>query len=229
MPDSPPTDGPAADARGAKIVLLSSDADLAETLEAALAPEGHSLVRVERREQLLAILEGGTVDMAMLDLASPEAPAGGEMRAVHKAAGAAIIVCLADDAAKARADEALKLGATRCLARPPAKDELVSEVRRLLEVEVHRRELAACEDGSAACALRKPVRDGRNRARARRRITIAAVAVIVAALVAVPVVIAMMRSASRASAEAKDKLDAIDRIEGYLERDERRELESRGR
>lgn len=228
MPDSPPTDGPEADARGAKIVLLSSDARLAATLDGALGPEGHSLVRVERLEQLRAILEGGTVDMAMIDLASPEAPAGGTMRAVHKAAAGAIIVCLADDAAKARADEALKLGATRCFARPPAKEELVSEVRRLLEVEAHRRELAACEEGAAACALRKPVRE-RDHSRARRRITVAAVAVIVAALVAVPVIIFMMGSASRATTEAKNKLDAIERIEGYLERDERRELESRSR
>jgi hypothetical protein len=39
----------------------------------------------------------------------------------------------------------------------------------------------------------------------------------------------MMGSASRATTEAKNKLDAIERIEGYLERDERRELESRSR
>jgi flagellar basal body-associated protein FliL len=58
---------------------------------------------------------------------------------------------------------------------------------------------------------------------------VAAVAVIVAALVAVPVIIFMMGSASRATTEAKNKLDAIERIEGYLERDERRELESRSR
>ncbi|MHC5053575.1 MAG: hypothetical protein ACYTKD_02530 [Planctomycetota bacterium] len=232
MTGSPSTEGGAGETRGAKIVLLSDDPRLAGSLEAALTPEGHSIVRVERMDQVLAVLEGGTVDMAMIDLASPAAPAGGEMHAVHRAAGAAIIVCLADDDAKARAEEALRSGATRCLARPPAGDELVREVSRLLEVEAHRRALAACEEGAAACVLRKPVH-GRDRVRARRRIAIAAalviVAALVAALVAVPVVMAVIWSASRATEEAKGKLDAVERIEGYLQRDEQRELESRGR
>lgn len=228
MPESRATEGGGRETRGAKIVLLSDDAGLAASVETALGPEGHSVVRVERLEQILAILAGGTVDMAMIDLASPAAQGADAMHAVHGAAGAAIIVCLADDATKARAEVALRSGATRCLARPPAKDELVDEVSRLLEVKAHRKELAACEEGATACALRKPVQ-GRDRVRARRRITIAAVVVIVAALVAVPVVMAVMRSASRATEEAKDKLDAVDRIEGYLKRDEQRELESRGR
>jgi DNA-binding response OmpR family regulator len=214
--------------QGAKIVLLSSDAGLAATLEDALVPEGHSLVRVERRDQLLAILEGGTVDVAMIDLASPATPLSGEMHAFHKAAGAAIIVCLSDDCAKARAEMALKSGATKCLSRPPAKRELVAEVRELLEIETHRKELAACEDGAAACPLRKHVHE-RNHSRVRKRIMVAAVAVIIAALVAVPIVLAIMRSAANTAREADRKLDHIEEIRGYLQRDEQRELESRRR
>ncbi len=224
---SPAGDGPHERAH-AKIVLLTGDAGLSESLDQILGPEGHSLVRVERLEQVLAILERGTVDIAMIDLSSPELTGRDDIHAIHRAAGATVVVCLADDAARTRADEALKSGATRCLARPPARVELLSEIGRLLEVEAHRRDLAACEEGKAECVLRKPA-PARDSRRARRRIVIAAVAVIIAALVAVPVVIAIMRSASRVAEEAKEKLDTVESIKGYLQRDEQRELESRGR
>ena len=57
----------------------------------------------------------------------------------------------------------------------------------------------------------------------------AAIVIIVAALVAIPTIMAMMHSAADTAREADKKLDSIEEIRGYLQRDEQREIESRQR
>ncbi len=103
--------------------------------------------------------------------------------------------------------------------RPAATDE-------------HRRRLEECEQGVRECALRKPVAP-RDRKRLRRRMLLLAVGVLIAAAVAVPVILAVARSAAERAGAGIDKvdrtLDSIQRAEGYLQRDEQRELESTGR
>jgi len=225
---SPSSEEPRPEEHGAKIVLLSADAGLAASLESVLTPEGHSLVRLDRHEQVLAVLDGGTVDMAMIDLAAASAPSVAGMQALHKAADAAIIVCLSEDPEGAREKDILRSGAVKCLARPPERDELLEEIRRFADLAAHRRGLAACEGGDVECALKKPVHE-RSHGKVRRRIAVAAVAVIIAAILSVPVIMLLMRSAANTAREANKKLDSIDEIKGFLQRDEQRELESRAR
>ncbi|MHC4252704.1 MAG: response regulator, partial [Planctomycetota bacterium] len=219
---------------------------LVASLKLALSLRGNEVVEVASCDAALDVARTHGVDLAIIDLDLDPTPTGHDVRELRRVGRGCLVMCLADAASRGARDEATKAGATAVLARPqvgprqgrtqaarpPEKDDLLREVGRLLMVREHRRGLVACEEGEAACVLKQPVAP-RSRSRFRRAATIAAVVVVALAAVAVPVVLKLWRSAAKVveegGAAARDTAESIQRVEGYLQRDEQRELDAKGR
>lgn len=182
-------------------------------------------------EEAARLAVGRDVGVAIVDLDMLPAPRRHDIDALRRAGEGPGLVCVSSEPDSERARAAVPDGA-KCLRRSPEAAELLAEIDRLVAIGAHRRSLEECERGERECLVTKPVAP-RSRRRYRRLVIFAALGVVLAAAVAVPVLVALYRSASKAAKEGteavKGALDSVPRIEGYLKRDEERELRPRGR
>jgi DNA-binding NtrC family response regulator len=208
------------------VLLVTSDATLRSSVAAAVDGERFSLACADDLAAAIAAGTGRRVDVAIVD-AARTAPQPGLLDELHRATDGCMIICIGERPRDPSAYGTAKETVAAFVGADRVEAELVSQLERVAAIREHRRELEACEEGEKACVITKPVSPRSDRRRRRTTLIVAAIVVVVTA-VAVPVVVSIVRSTSRTVTtgvqKASDTMDAINRVEGYLRRDEEREL-----
>jgi hypothetical protein len=138
-----------------------------------------------------------------------------------------IVACIPAGLPVVRAEQLAELGVVRQLAFPVDPSGFVAEIERLAAIRAHRKKLEDCERGIRDCTLRKPTRE-RGARRHRRLLIVVGLVLAAATAIAVPIIVSTL-TAAKSSVEAGvdaagGTLDAIQRMEGYLQRDEERKV-----
>jgi len=228
---------PGAMERRATVLVADDDDDVREFLRTALASAGHFVEEARSGEEAIEKALACGVDLVLMDLNMPGMGGRDAVKVLRRDLRDCFVICITGEGSARDIAAALGAGATACFRKPFDLDALMAEVRRLDLISAHRRRRnrwealrrRAARAGSIAGRLRAWIRCCQRRHRLRLRWLVAgAVAVVVAAAAAVPVLSAWTMRGARAAASAaesvSDTMDALRRVEGYLERDEAREL-----
>jgi CheY-like chemotaxis protein len=205
------------------VVLVADDDPVVRDLvRASLASKGYVIEEacngLEAVEKVLA----HDIDLVVTDLHMPDMGGVEAIETLKRATRDTFIVSMTGEAGQNEIAAALRAGAVECLRKPFDTRALVDVVGRLDLIAAHRKRL---RDREKLLLNQQPLR----RRRKRALLLAAAALVIVAAAVAVPVLMAAARKADDAAARIRNATDSVNRIEGYLERDEQRELRGHGR
>jgi CheY-like chemotaxis protein len=230
--------GPGADDGPALILIADDDDEVRGLLRGLLVRAGYRVEEARDGEEAVEKALAHDVSLVLMDLNMPRMGGREAIEIMKRASRDCFIVCMTGECTGREVDAALRAGAHSCFRKPFDTAEILAEVKRLETISLHRKRLAERE--RAVAAHRTLL--GRARAFVRsiehsygRRlkwVAAATVAAIVLSAVAVPLVSSFVGRAGRAARNAGGKVDAVldsaSRVEGYLERDEARELR-RGR
>jgi two-component system CAI-1 autoinducer sensor kinase/phosphatase CqsS len=230
------------------VLIADDDAEVRGLLGTILASAGYRVEEARDGEEAVEKALAHDVGIVLTDLNMPRmngqevvsilrrAGTSGHQRSRHegRASRDCFIVCMTGECNKREMDAALRAGAASCFRKPFDTAEILAEVKRLEAISLHRRRLAARERAlTARLSLPERVREfiGSVRHGYGRRlkwVAAAAVAIVALSAVAVPLASSFLGRASRAARNAgrrvDDVLESASRVEGYLQRDEAREL-----
>jgi len=226
--------GGAADSSARKVAVLVADDDehVRGLLRDCLTRQGYQVEEASDGEEAVEKALANDLSLVLMDLNMPRMSGEEAVAALRRASRDCFIICMTGESDQREMDRAVAKGALRCIRKPFDLQELLAELARLDLIAAHRRLLAARERERAA----RPAERARNwlavqerRYGRRFKWMLALAALAVAALAAaVPVAALWLERASAAAASAASKIeqaaDAAARIEGYLQRDEEREL-----
>ena len=212
---------------GKALVLVADDDDAVRgLLRDILAGAGYRVEEARDGEEAVEKALAHDVSLVLMDLNMPRMSGQEATEALHRASRDCFIVCMTGECSKRETDAALRAGALSCFRKPFDPHELLAEVQRLELVSSHRKRLAERERTRTGLFARPAPSRGHGR-RFRRMVIAAATAVLVAA-VAVPIAARWIASAGRAARAAAERIgkavDSAASAEGYLRRDEQREL-----
>lgn len=218
---------PAGRSAGKALVLVADDDDAVRCLlRDILAGAGYRVEEARDGEEAVEKTLAHDVSLVLMDLNMPRMSGQEATQALHKASRDCFIVCMTGECTKRETDAALRAGALSCFRKPFDPHELLAEVERLELVSNHRKRLAERERTRTGLFAR-PARS-RGQRRLFRRMMIAAATAVLVAAAAVPIAAKWIASAGRTTRVTAEKvggaLDTASRIEGYLQRDEAREL-----
>jgi DNA-binding response OmpR family regulator len=137
-----------------RLLIVDDDPDIRLLLRFELAAEGHDIVEAGNGEEALAALEGGSIDLMLLDMMMPILDGWAVLRAIEPATAPPVVVitALASDGDRHVA-ELLELGAIDVIAKPFDPGWLVRLVDAVLlvepeeRVEYRRRRLSRAQRG----------------------------------------------------------------------------------
>jgi len=203
----------------ATVLVADDDGQVRDLLRALLSGAGYAVEEAMNGQEAVEKALAYDIDLIITDLNMPQMSGREAIETLRRATRDTFIICITGEATRKEMDAAVHAGAVKCLRKPFAPQQLLSEVERLDLLAVHRRRLAQRERELLAAA---PLQ---RRGRHKKWLLVATLVVVAAGAIAVPVIIVMMRAAGKAADKVKDATDAIDRVEGYLQRDEQREIE----
>jgi DNA-binding response OmpR family regulator len=219
------------------ILVADDDEGIRGLLNRVLTKAGYDVVLAVDGEEAVEKALANDIDLIMLDLNMPRMDGYQAVTTLKAATRDCFIIVMTGEAGKAELDRATRAGAMSTFRKPFDIDEVTAEVNRLDLIASHRRKLAARErareemhrkwtlaERTQGWLLQQEHRFGR-----RFKLVVAlAVFVALVAGLAVPIVTAWASAAADAARSATDRFDeamgAASRIEGYLQRDEAREL-----
>jgi DNA-binding NtrC family response regulator len=217
--------------KGPAVLIADDDPVVRSLLREALTRSGYLVEEAADGEEALEKALAEDVGLVLMDINMPRMGGLDAITAIRKACPECFAICMTGEVGSAEVDACMKAGAVSFFRKPFDMKRLMAEVGRLDLIAAHRRKLARWEAGAREA-------DAKSRSGAlpgtRRRLKwllVAGVAAAALAAAAVPAVTAWMRSAASATASAagrvNEALDSANRIEGYLQRDEERELRGR--
>ena len=209
------------------VVVLTKSDSFESAVKNALPPAGYRIMRAGTVGRVVELADAG-VDVAIIDGAQESQFDVSAVRSLRDRFSGFMIACAGEDGVGLRQELVAELKAVACPDMSPGTGGLVAEVERLASIRAHRRELEECEQGERDCTLRKP-RLMRSFSRHRRLMLVIAAGVIVVTAIAVPLVVASLRRAKESVESGVDvtneAINAIHRMEGYLQRDEERKTQ----
>ena len=227
-PGSSADDGPA-------LVLIADDDDgVRGLLRGLLKRAGYRVEEARDGEEAVEKALAHDVSLVLMDLNMPRMGGLQAVEILKRASRDCLIVCMTGECTGREMDAALRAGAVSCFRKPFDTAEILAEVERLEAISLHRKQLAERERAAAA----RMTLWGRARAAVRsikhsygRRlkwVAAATVAAVVLSAIAVPLISSFFGRTAHAARNAGRKVDAVldsaSRVEGYLQRDEAREL-----
>ena len=225
-------------ARAATVLVADDDEDVRRLLHRVLSAEGYRVVCAVDGDEAVEKALAHDIDLVVMDLNMPRMSGREAIRALKKASGDCFVIAVTGEAGRAEIDEAARAGAARTFRKPFDVDDFVEEVRRLDLIAAHRRRLAERERAREQMHRGLTLADrtygwyARQQRRFRNRFKLVVAVVLLVALaagLAVPLVAAWTAAAADAARSTADKLNdaagAAARVEGYLQRDEAREIE----
>ena len=226
--DSGAGDGPAL------VLIADDDAEVRGLLETILTSAGYRVEEARDGEEAVEKVLAHDVSLVLMDLNMPRMSGQEAIEGLRRASRDCFIVCITGECTKREMDAALQAGAMSCFRKPFDTAEILAEVKRLEAISLHRKQLAERERARTSRMtlsgwIREVIRSMRH-SYGRRLTWVAAATVAVVALstVAVPVVSSFVGRAATAARNAgrrvDDVLESASRVEGYLQRDEAREL-----
>jgi CheY-like chemotaxis protein len=221
-------------------VLVADDDDgVRDLLREALSRAGYRVEEARDGEEAVEKALAHDTSCVLMDLNMPRMNGRQAVENLRRASQHCFIICITGECSQREIDEALRAGAVSCLRKPFDPEALVAEVERLDLVAVHRRRLEEREHAYSAQRpflerMRTHVRSTKHRyGRRLKWLAAAVVMTVVLSAAAVPVISSFVGATSRAvraaSGRAGEALDSAARVEGYLQRDEARELTRDGR
>ncbi len=228
LPGSDAEDGPS-------LVLIADDDDeVRGLLRRLLTGAGYRVEEARDGEEAVEKALAHDVSLVVMDLNMPRMSGQEAVKVLRRASRDCFIVCMTGECSKREMDAALRAGALSCLRKPFEPAEMLAEVERLDAISLHRRRLAAGERARTARMtlsgrIREFIRSMKHRYGRRLKWAAAAtVATVVLSAVAVPLISSFVGEAAHAARNAgkrvDDVLESASRVEGYLRRDEAREL-----
>jgi len=222
----------------AKILVADDDDCVRDFLHQILSRAGYCVEEATDGEQAVEKALAHDIHIVLMDLNMPRV---GGQRAVEKLSRASrdcFIICITGESTQREMDSALRAGAASCFRKPFEPKALVAEVERLSIIVAHRRRQEQRKRVSSAHMpflerMRARVRSARRRyGRRLKWMTVAVAVAVVLSAATVPLILSVVGAASRAAHAAGERtaeaLEGASRVEGYLRRDEAREL-NRGR
>jgi DNA-binding response OmpR family regulator len=169
------------------------------------------------------------IDLVITDLNMPRMNGQQAVVKLRRASHDCFIICMTGECDNDEIQAVLQAGAVKCFRKPFDVTELLAEVKRLDLIAGHRKRLAKWEiSRTKAYALSDNLALGH---RHYKRTVAAAMVIVALAAASVPVVshwlTAAGETAHAAAASVGSALDSASRVEGYLQRDEARELKNR--
>ncbi len=226
---------------GPSLVLIADDDDEVRVfLRRLLTGAGYRVEEARDGEEAVEKALAHDVSLVLMDLNMPRMSGQEAVKVLRRASRDCFIVCMTGECNKREIDAALSAGALSCFRKPFEPAEILAEVKRLEAILLHRRRLAARRQDRAPCGalcyLRRllgaplvtlgSMRHGYGRR--LKWVAVAAVAAVVLSAVAVPLLSSFAGRAASAARNAGRRVDALfesaSRVEGYLQRDEAREL-----
>jgi len=206
------------------ILVADDDDDFRVLMEKILSTNGYRAeFACDGREAVEKALAHG-FDVVVVDLNMPHMSGHEAVKSIRSTSPDCIIMAVTGECTQQEISEVLRAGAVACLRKPFEVDTFLGEMKRLEAIATHRRRRAE----------RKRAEPGAHLAPARRHscrgvcLALVAVATVVVAAAAVPVLASLVSWAfgvARSASEAvHDAAGSAGRIEGYLQRDEEREL-----
>jgi len=224
--------------RRATVLVADDDDNVREFLRTALASAGYFVEEARSGEEAIEKALACGVDLVLMDLNMPGMGGREAVKALRRDLRDCFVICITGEGSAREIAAALAGGATACFRKPFDLDALMTEVKRLDLISAHRRRRnrweairrQAARAGSISGRLRVWLRCCRRRHRLRLRWLVAgAVVLMIVAAAAVPVLSAWSARGTRAAASAAETvgatMESLRRVEGYLERDEARELQ----
>jgi DNA-binding response OmpR family regulator len=220
---------------GSALVLVADDDDeVRGFLKTVLTGAGYRVEQARDGEEAVEKALAHDVGLILMDLNMPRMGGREAIETVKRASRDCLIVCMTGESTGREMDAALRAGAASCFRKPLDTAEILAEVERLDAISLHRRQLARRDRTAAsrrtllgrARALLRSVKHGYGRR--LKWVAAATVAAIVLSAVAVPLVSSFVGRTAHAARNVGGKVDAVlesaSRVEGYLQRDEAREL-----
>ena len=222
--------GPAKPSAGKPMVLVVDDEEVMRSLlRDVLTRAGYRVEEARDGEEAVEKALAYHIDLVVTDLNMPRMNGRQAVEKLRRASRDCFIICMTGECSNDEIQATLRAGAVKCFRKPFDITALLAEVERLDLLAVHRRRLAKWELSRKESFVHR----GRSAARGRRfrRMAAAAVAIVAISAAAVPVVSHWLAAAGRTARAAAEKagqaLDGASRLEGYLQRDEARELGNR--
>jgi DNA-binding NtrC family response regulator len=225
-------------AEQAKVLVADDDDCVRGFLRDALSRAGYCVEEATDGEEAVVKARAHDINLVLMDLNMPRVGGRQAMEKLSQTSRNCFVICLTGESTQREMDDALRAGAASCFRKPFDLKALIAEVERLSIIVAHRRRQEQRQRAGSAhvpflARMRARVRSARRRYGRRLKWMVAAVVATVALSGAtVPLILSVVGAASRATRSASERageaLESASRVEGYLRRDEAREL-SRGR
>jgi len=212
---------------GRALVLVADDDDAVRILlRDVLTGAGYRVEEARDGEEAVEKALAYHIDLVITDLNMPRMNGRQAVEKLRRASRDCFILCITGECGKEEIDAVLRAGAVKCLRKPFNVTELLAEIERLDLISAHRKRLADWERTRREPFARRD--SSKKSGRRFRRMVAAAVAIVALSAAAVPLVSEWLGAAGRAARAAVEKVaeaaDSVSRVEGYLQRDEAREL-----
>ncbi len=215
------------------VLVADDEPDFRHVVRRVLEGAGYEVEEAADGAEACEKMLASDFALVLLDINMPRMGGIETIREASRMCPGAFFVVITGEATSEEMQEAIRAGAYKCLQKPIDLDRLLAELPRFELIAAQRRRALerrrAREEFMKAHPQWRKVADGlRGRRGSRMRLAaVIALAVLAAAAVGVAVPL-LLRGASSAASAAGEKIrryeGVIDRVEGYLERDEQREL-----
>ena len=213
-------------AERATVLVADDDDGVRDLLREALSRAGYCVEESRDGEEAVEKALAYDIRLVLMDLNMPRMNGRQAVEVLRRASRDCFIVCMTGECGKDEIDAALRAGAVKCLRKPFNVPELLAEIGRLDLISAHRKRLADWERTRTESFARRD--SSKKSGRRFRRMVAAAVAIVALSAAAVPSISTWAASSGRAARGAAEKIgvavDSASRVEGYLQRDEAREL-----
>ena len=231
--------GPARES-GATVLVADDDDGVRDFLRVFLTREGYQVEEARDGEEAVEKALAMGIDLMIVDINMPRMNGIEALKNLRRTLRDCFVICTTGECSQKELNAAMLAGASACLRKPFDLDRLSAEVRRLDLVAAHRRRYAAAEKGRLAAIAGRSLRERfAARLEACRRaygwklkwLIIGAAAGVGLLALSVPSILSWMSAAAERAGTTVEKIesaaDGVSRMEEYLRRDERRELERR--
>ena len=217
-----------------RVLVADDEPEFRHVVSRALERAGYEVEDAADGAEACEKMLASDFALVLMDINMPRMGGIEAIKEASRVCPGAFFVVITGEATAEETQEAISAGAYKCLRKPIDLHELVAELPKLELIAAQRRRALerrkAREEFLKAHPQWRKVADGLHSRRGRRMRPAATtvLAVLIAAVMgaAVPLIIRGVSSAALAAGQKMRRYGSVvDRIEGYLERDEQRELE----
>lgn len=210
----------------ALVLVADDDDEVRGLLLELLTSAGYRVEEARDGKEAVEKTLAHDVSLVLIDLNMPRMNGQKAVEALRRTSRDCPIICMTGESSQREIDAVLRAGAVSCHRKPFDLGVLLREIERLEIITLHRRRVAErrrAREGSLV-----PLARSVQRSRCPRRMVLATIAAVVLFTAAASIISTWITAAAGAARTAADRagkaVDSASRIEGYLQRDEAREL-----